>query len=226
MLAVMQAVCGEDQAASQSNVCGVISKSCPNFTLDCENQMGLRFACDIHGTTKAALQVMAAEPEAVQKALLGQATANSTLEETVTQRILTGCGDEDRSTQTIKALVRCEDSNGVVIQAMNRMDTLTACVTSIVASMVAEARETAANAGTAAAKKQPLSNTAVMLIVLGVGFLAGLAALLGIWLRPAGSGAAPAAPSNLTVTVNLGSSGTGTGVAAPAAAAGGRALWW
>ncbi len=156
MTAVLSASsCGQMASANQAAVCNLLATRCSNLQFNCGNFASITIACDLSTSINAAKLVLAAEPQEVRDQY-------TSVYNQIEQTIANNCANDQVSTQTLQDNVSCTDSSGVVLNALNNMNLTSACATSIVTSIIANARREVADKNKPG--PPPISNTTVLMI--------------------------------------------------------------
>ena len=163
MTALLTQSCGAQAGNSQQAVCQVVANHCSNLTFNCSNTAKASVSCDVGTAAQMAAVALKAEPQPVQAQLAQQ---SATIVQDVMQNIMSNCADETSSSQTLKAIVTCTNSDAAVLNAMNAMDSTSACATAIVTSAIAQARQAVGDTNVPPAP--PISNQTALGIALGV----------------------------------------------------------
>ena len=159
MTALMSQACAVLVNNDQSAVCSIIADKCPNLQVTCGNQGTVTMSCDVKSAIQVAKDVLQAEPPEVLAQL---AKTNGNYLSTMESEIASVCSADASAKQRVLTTVTCSDSDALIFQSLNAMDSTSACATSIVMDLIAGARTDLGEKKTP--PPPPLTNQDVVLI--------------------------------------------------------------
>lgn len=181
LLTLLLATCGSSTTSDQSVVCSAITEACSNFTYNCSNIKSNTFTCSLEDKIAMAYTAVSAEPPAV---LAEMSKKHENIKQDLTNAIQSNCSQAAMASQSITSSIKCTNSSAVLVDVLNTMDAITACVATQASTMVAEARQAVAEGSL---KSPPLSNTAVIGVSLAGALVIAILLLFALW--KGGSGA-------------------------------------